>query len=70
MSARSRVGAFLETGPRDAGCAETMSLMHVYAELVLSGRDAAARYPGVALHLKRCAACGDDYPGLLAALGG
>lgn len=70
MSARSRIGDFLETGPRDAGCAETMSLMHVYAELVLSGRDAAARYPGVALHLKRCAACGDDYAGLLAALGG
>jgi len=37
---------------------------------VLAGKDAAARYPGVALHLKRCAACGDDYAGLLAALGG
>ncbi|MEN2739879.1 hypothetical protein ABCS02_18955 [Microbacterium sp. X-17] len=69
MSARSRIGDFLDTGTRDAGCAETMALMHVYAELVLSGRDAAARYPGVALHLKRCAACGDDYAGLLAALG-
>ncbi|GAA4155242.1 hypothetical protein [Leifsonia shinshuensis] len=70
MSARSRIGEFLDTDRRDAGCAETMSLMHVFAELVLAGRDAAARYPGVALHLSRCAACGDDYAGLLAALRG
>lgn len=70
MSARSRIGDFLGTDARDAGCAQTMSLMHVYAELVLAGRDAAARYPGVALHLSRCAACGDDYAGLLAALRG
>ena len=47
-----------------------MSLMHVYAELVLAGQDAAARYPGVAHHLRRCEACGQDFAGLLAALRG
>ncbi|WP_158861770.1 hypothetical protein [Leifsonia sp. AG29] len=70
MSARSRVGDFLRTDRADAGCSKTMSLMHVYAELVLSGADAAARYPGVAIHLKRCPACGQDFDGLLAALRG
>ncbi|MGH1549696.1 hypothetical protein ACRAWB_11195 [Leifsonia poae] len=68
MSARTRIDGFLGTGEEDAGCAKTMSLMHVYAELVLAGEDAPARHPGVALHLSRCAACGEDYAGLLAAL--
>ncbi|MGN7800390.1 hypothetical protein [Leifsonia sp. 22587] len=70
MSARSRLGDFLHTDRDDAGCAQTMSLMHVYAELVLAGQDAAARYPGVAHHLRRCEACGQDFAGLLAALRG
>lgn len=68
MSARSRIRGFLGSGEPDAGCGETMSVMHVFAELVLAGADAAARYPGVALHLSRCEACGDDFAGLLAAL--
>ena len=69
MSARDSVERFLGTDPADSGCAETMSLMHVFAELVLAGLDAAARYPRIAAHLKGCEACGDDFAGLLAALG-
>ena len=68
MSARDNLERFLHTDPGDAGCGETMSLMHVFAELVLAGLDAAARYPRVAAHLQGCDACGDDYAGLLATL--
>ncbi|MFP3464023.1 hypothetical protein [Leifsonia sp. SIMBA_070] len=68
MSARDHIERFLRTDPADAGCAETMSLMHVFAELVLAGRDAAARYPRIAAHLRGCDACSEDFRGLLAAL--
>jgi len=68
MSARDRLERFLGTDPADAGCAQTMSLMHVFAELVLAGLDAGARYPGVAAHLRGCDACSEDFRGLLAAL--
>ena len=68
MSARSSVRRFVDTDPVDAGCGKTMSLMHVFAELVLAGLDAAARHPDIAAHLTGCEACGDDFAGLLAAL--
>lgn len=68
MSARERLERFLHTDPVDAGCAETMSLMHVFAELVLAGLDAGARYPDIAAHLRGCDSCGEDFTGLLAAL--
>jgi hypothetical protein len=69
MSARDSLDRFLRIDPRDSGCGEAMALMHVFAELVLAGLDAAARYPRVAAHLAGCEACGEDYAGLLAALG-
>ncbi|WP_285115104.1 hypothetical protein [Leifsonia sp. fls2-241-R2A-40a] len=68
MSAHDRLRRFLDTEAADAGCAKTMSLMHVFADLALTGADPGARYPDVAVHLAHCAACGEDYRGLLAAL--
>ena len=68
MSTRSNLAAFLHTDPDDAGCDKTMSLMHVYVELILAGLDAAKRYPAVATHLAGCKGCRDDFEGLLAAL--
>ena len=68
MSARTNLAAFLHTEPDDAGCGKTMSLMHVYVELILAGLDAARRYPDVATHLKGCEGCRGDFEGLLAAL--
>jgi hypothetical protein len=44
-------------------------MLHVYAELVRAGADPDARYPGIAVHLKACGPCGDDFAGLMAALG-
>jgi hypothetical protein len=59
---------FLHTDPRDVGCEEAIAILHVYADLVAAGQDAAARYPGVAVHLAACGPCGDDFAGLLAAV--
>ncbi len=61
---------FLRTDPRDAGCDGAMAALHVYADLVAAGADAAARYPGIAAHLAACGPCAEDLTGLLAAIGG
>jgi hypothetical protein len=68
MTGRSAFERFLETDPRDVGCAETMEVMHAYAEIVLAGGDPEDRYPGVAAHLRACGPCETDLEGLLAAL--
>jgi hypothetical protein len=59
---------FLVTDPRDVGCEEAMAMLHVYADLVAAGVDAAARYPGMAAHLAACGPCDEDLAGLLAAI--
>jgi hypothetical protein len=66
MTDWSELDAFLETDPADVGCDEAMRILHVYVELVASGKDAAARFPGVASHLRQCGPCGEDFEGLLA----
>jgi hypothetical protein len=70
MKGRSALERFLSTDPRDAGCEETMALVHVYAELILAGVDPEERYPGLATHLRACDPCAQDLEGLLAALRG
>jgi hypothetical protein len=70
MSEFHALERFLSTDPRDVGCDEAMAVLHVYADLVASGEDAAARYPGVAVHLAACGPCGEDFAGLLAAVTG
>lgn len=59
---------FLSTDPRDAGCEEAMKALHVYAELVMSGEDPEARWPGLAAHFEACGPCQEDLAGLLAAV--
>ena len=61
---------FLRTDPRDVGCGEAMAVLHVYIDLVAASQDAAARYPGVTVHLAACGPCGEDFAGLLAAITG
>jgi hypothetical protein len=68
MNEREMLDRFLRTDPRDVGCGEAIAVLHVYVDLVASGQDAAARYPGVATHLAACGPCGDDFAGLLAAV--
>ena len=59
---------FLQTDPRDVGCAEAMELLAVYVDLVAAGAPAGQRYPGLAAHLDACGPCGEDYEALLAAV--
>ena len=59
---------FLATDPHDVGCDDARAVLHLYAELVASGVDAAERFPGVASHLAACESCAEDADGLLAAV--
>jgi hypothetical protein len=64
----SRLDAFLQTDPRDAGCDATMEMLDVYAELSAAGSDPAARFPGLHAHLLACGPCAEDLAGLLATI--
>ena len=68
MNGWSEVDRFLGTDPRDVGCAEAMEMLHVYAELAVSGAPAEQRYPGIAAHLRACGPCGEDFEGCAASL--
>ncbi|HZE01503.1 MAG TPA: hypothetical protein VE155_07035 [Pseudonocardiaceae bacterium] len=68
MNGWSALERFLDTDPRDAGCAQALEMLHVYAELVANDADAASIYPQVAAHLLACGPCAEDLVGLLAAV--
>ncbi|MEV6904098.1 hypothetical protein [Amycolatopsis sp. NPDC051372] len=68
MSDLSALERFLDTDPRDGGCAEAMELLHVYAELLQRGEDAARFHPRIAAHLRSCGPCEEDLEGLLLAI--
>ena len=63
---------FLRTDPQDVGCERAMEVLDVYVEVVRAGGAEAAerRFPGVAVHLRACGPCGEDFDGLLAAISG
>jgi hypothetical protein len=63
---REELERFLATNPRDVGCDQAMAVMHVYAELLAEGVDAAEEFPGVAAHLAACGPCAEDVEGLVA----
>lgn len=64
--AREALDRFLTTDPTDAGCEQTIALLDAYVELVARGEDPEVRYPGLAVHLRTCLPCADDFDGLLA----
>ncbi|MEU7916454.1 hypothetical protein [Microbispora bryophytorum] len=69
MNGWDELDRFLRTDPRDVGCDKAMELLHVYVELVTRHSDAAReRYPGIAVHLRACGPCNEDFEGLLAAV--
>lgn len=53
----------------DAGCAAGFEVLHRYVESELAGGDPAEELPGLAVHLRRCPACHEDYLGLLESAG-
>lgn len=71
MTSSPALDRFLNTDPRDVGCAEAMHILHVYVDLMLTaGADTEHRYPGVTAHLRACGPCREDFDGLLAAVTG
>jgi hypothetical protein len=69
MNGWQALDRFLQTDPRDAGCAQAMELLHVYAELAADDRARAEQlYPAIAVHLRSCGPCREDLDGLLAAI--
>jgi hypothetical protein len=70
MNGSTALDRFLQTDPRDVGCAEAMAMLHVYADLMAASGQAAERYSGIAAHLRACGPCGEDFEGLLAIVQG
>jgi len=70
MNGWQALDRFLQTEPRDVGCEQAMEMLHVYAELVAAGAPAEQRHPGIAVHLRACGPCEEDFEGLLAAITG
>jgi hypothetical protein len=69
MTGWTRLDRFLRTDPDDVGCEQAMDLLHIYVELVVEdAQAAAARYPGIAAHLRACGPCCEDFEGLLNAI--
>jgi hypothetical protein len=59
----------LTADPGDGGYDPAFHVLDRYAEAELNGTSTESRFPGVAVHLRRCEACHQDYRGLLAAVG-
>ena len=64
---RNALLGFLTTDDSDAGCEQTLELLHVYVELMLAGQDPERAYPGSTAHLRSCGPCVEDFDGLMAA---
>jgi hypothetical protein len=72
MTGWQALDQFLQTDPRDVGCGQAMDVLDMYVDVVIAdGAEAAERrFPGVAVHLRACGPCGEDFAGLLAAVTG
>lgn len=66
MNLPVRVRRLLSPDPIDVGCAETFDCIDRYVELLVLGVDPGM--PGVAVHLRDCRPCAEDFEGLLAAV--
>ncbi|WP_203925014.1 hypothetical protein [Rugosimonospora africana] len=65
----STLRRLLRTDPCDAGCGETVELLHVFVDLAaIDPAQAARHYPGISAHLRACGSCALDFEGLLAQL--
>lgn len=56
------------TDPRDVGCEQAITVLHVYVELLASGADPAEQFPGVVAHLAGCDSCAELARGILGAV--
>ncbi len=72
MTGWQALDEFLRTDPGDVGCGRAMEVLDIYVDVVIvEGVEAAERrFPGVAVHLRACGPCGEDFDGPLAAVTG
>jgi hypothetical protein len=72
MTGWQALDEFLRADPRDVGCERAIEVLDIYVDVVSAdGVEAAGRrFPGVAVHLRACGPCGEDFDGLLAAVTG
>ena len=70
MNGWAALDRFMRTDPRDVGCDQAMEMLYIYAELAAAGEPVERRCPGIAAaRLQACGLCGEDFEGLLAAIG-
>ena len=65
MTQRLTIAELLQAAPNDIGCEQGFALISEYVDLEVAGGDAAARFPGLALHLATCPACRIDHDAIL-----
>jgi hypothetical protein len=70
MDERDPLARLLGVPGDDSGCDGGAVLLAEYVEAELAGRDAIALFPTVAVHLRNCPACAEDYRGLVALVRG
>lgn len=70
MTDFSKLEHFLSPDSIDAGCGKTLRLLDTYVDLLLVGEEPQKRYPDVAVHLRDCSPCAEDFEGLLLAAAG
>jgi hypothetical protein len=67
MAEKLSLNDLLAVHPEDPGCDAGFELIVQYVERELAGEDAAARFPGLAAHLRSCPGCRFDHDGILEA---
>ncbi len=65
MNEKRTINELLAADPLDPGCDAGVPIIDQYVDMELAGQDAAARFPGMAVHLRSCSACRADHDGLL-----
>jgi hypothetical protein len=68
MSYPDALRRFLTTDPVDPGCAKALEMLNAYVDTLLAGGDPEERIPDVAVHLRDCGPCAEDFEGLVAAV--
>ena len=66
MNERDPLTRLLGTAGEDSGCEGGMAVLAEYVELELDRRNTDELFPGLAVHLRNCPACAEDYEGLVA----
>ena len=62
---QSLVWNIMTTQPEEIGCDTCFVQLDLFAELILTGKNAAGAMPAVHAHLNRCPACREEYEALL-----